>query len=267
MSSRKRSGPLNVLVGISYVTMIAVNALANILPINGIGTGQVSDSYPNLFAPTGLTFAIWGVIYLLLAAYLLFQFGLFRDGKERISAETATRTALLFSLSSFANAAWIFCWHYGRIGLSLILMLVILVSLVIIVTGFRGRSLSKRERYFVRLPFSVYFGWITVATIANVTALLVDIGWNGLGFSESTWTVVILIVGAAIGIATIRTNRDVAYGLVFLWAYLGIWLKHTSYDGFRSQYPMVIITVISCFVLIVLVEFSLLLARRKRREA
>jgi hypothetical protein len=146
-------------------------------------------------------------------------------------------------------------------------MLVILVSRIIIVTGFRGRSISKRERYFVRLPFSVYFGWITVATIANVTALLVDVGWNRFGISEATWTVVILIVGAVIGISTIRRNRDVAYGLVFLWAYLGIWLKHTSYDGFRSQYPIVIITVISCFVLIVLVEFSLLLARRTKREA
>lgn len=266
MKANPRSSPLRLLVALSFLVMVAVNALANILPINGIGTGAVSDSYPNLFAPAGLTFAIWGVIYLLLLGYVLYELGAFRPEREQFPPGTTKRVALLFALSSFANAAWIFSWHYGRIGLSLLLMLTILVSLIAINADLVRHHASKREKLFVRLPFSVYFGWITVATIANVTTLLVDLDWDGFGVAPSIWTVVVLAVGTAIGIATLRRHRDVAYGLVFLWAYFGIWFKHTSYDGFRSQYPLVILAVALFFALFVLAEFSLLLSRKPRTE-
>lgn len=266
MKANPRSSPLRSLVALAFLVMVVVNALANILPINGIGTGEVSDSYPNLFAPAGLTFAIWGVIYLLLLGYVLYELGAFRSEREQLPSGTLTRTALLFAFSSFANAAWIFSWHYRQIGLSLVLMLTILVALILINVDLARHRTSKREKLFVRLPFSVYFGWISVATIANVTTLLVDLDWNGFGIAPSIWTVIVLAVGTVIGIATLRRHRDVAYGLVFLWAYFGIWFKHTSYDGFRSQYPLVILAVTLCFALFVLAEFSLLLSRKPRTE-
>ena len=125
-------------------------------------------------------------------------------------------------------------------------MFIILVCLILIVREINEEEFSLREKIFIRLPFSVYFGWITVATIANATTLLVSLGWDGFGISEPTWTVIIIAVGLAIGIATMLRNRDIAYGLVIIWAYVGILIKHISASGFAGQYPVVITTVIVC---------------------
>lgn len=241
---------IRTLVTVTFIAMVIVNFLANALPINGQDTGAISDTYPNLFAPAGITFAIWGVIYLLLAAYTLFQLGLFQS---RTGSRAGTITPLLleqigipFIISSLANLAWIFTWHYFQIPLSLLLMLVILICLIRIAHVLRPLRLSPAETFFVRLPFSVYYGWITVAALANVTTLLVALKWNGWGISESTWTVIVLIVGALVGIIAQLRNRDIAYGLVLIWAYFGIWLKHSSSGGFAGRYPAVILTALAC---------------------
>jgi len=249
----------------AYVLMVAVNALANILPINGVNTGQVSDAYLNLFAPAGLTFSIWGLIYILLGIYVLYQLGLFRDKGLAARRTGPEPVARLFILSSLANAAWIFAWHYSLMGLSLILMLVILVCLILIGRMNRPETMTSRERFMVRLPFSVYFGWITVATIANVTTWLVSIGWQGWGIPETTWTVLMIGAGLLIGVSTMLTLRDAAYGLVLIWAYGGIYLKHTSGDGFAGMYPSVITMVLACMALLVAAEAWLIFSGSRRR--
>lgn len=234
---------MKALVVVTYLVMIAVNALANTLPLNGRTTGAVSDAYPNLFAPTAITFAIWGVIYLLLGAHVLYQLGLFQppagsgDATGRVAL--LERVGVLFSLSSLANAGWIVSWHYDWILVSTLLIISILVLLILITRTIIAARPTGRDAVLLRLPFSVYFGWITVATIANTTVWLVSIGWDRFGISEANWAVVILAVGALIGSAVILRDRDVAYGLVLIWAFFGIWLKHTSPDGFAGAYPVV----------------------------
>jgi hypothetical protein len=257
---------VKLLVTLTFLIMVTVNALANILPINGQGTGQVSDSYPNLFAPAGITFAIWGLIYLLLAGYTLYQLGLFRRDKSAGKIQLLTRTGVYFSISSIANAAWIFSWHYHLIPLSMVLMIIILLCLIAINQTIKQAPLSSGDRLFVRLPFSVYFGWITVATIANAVALLVSLDWNRLGLSETAWTAIIIAVGMLIGTATMLINRDVAYGLVLIWAYAGILAKHTSASGFAGKYPPVITAVIACLVLFVIAEAYLLFTSKKLKS-
>lgn len=247
--TRQLETPIKITVAVTYLIMVIVNALANILPINGIDTGAISDSYPNLFAPAGLTFSIWGVIYLLLLGYTLYQFGLFQGDKSKVKTELLRKIGIVFSASSVVNATWIFSWHYRMIGLSVILMLVILLSLIYINQLILKEKLDQKEKLFIRLPFSVYFGWITVATIANITTLLVDIGWNGFGISESIWTILIIVIGLVIGAVTMIRNHDIAYGLVIIWAYAGILIKHMSQDGFAGQYTCIIMTVIACIVL------------------
>ena len=195
MDSKQNGIALKIITAVTYAAMIAVNAMANALPINGIDTGAVSDAYPNLFAPAGLTFAIWGLIYLLLAGYTLYQFGLFQGDKSIVKTELLRKVDIVFSISSLANFCWIFSWHYRIIPLSMVLMLVILACLMYINGIIKKEQLSNKEKLFIKLPFSVYFGWITVATIANMTVLLVDIGWNGFGISEPIWAVIILITG------------------------------------------------------------------------
>ena len=252
----KKLNSISIFVLITYLAMIIVNGLANALPINGMITGDISDSYPNLFAPTGITFIIWGVIYLLLAAHTAYQLGLFRKKGEEVKTALLKEVGILFSISSLANVAWIFAWHYKNILLSLLVMLIILVCLMLIYVRINKETLTANEKVFIRLPFSVYFGWITVATIANATTLLVDkLGSpvNLLGISEVVWTVVILLIGLAIGAFTTFKNRDIPYGLVIVWAYIGILVKHllAQPDGFNSQYPAVIVTVIISLVMLV----------------
>ncbi len=263
MYSNKLNGSIKIFVSVTFLIMIIVNSLANILPINGQGTGQVSDLYPNLFAPAGLTFAIWGVIYLLLAVFTLYLLGFFQGNKSEVKAEILSRIGIVFSISSIVNALWIFSWHYHLIPLSMVLMLVILVCLISINLMIKGERLTDREKFFVKLPFSVYFGWITVATIANATTLLVALGWNGFGISEQTWAIVIIIIGMLIGSATMLRNNDISYGLVLIWAYVGIWIKHTSASGFASQYMSVITTVIVCIVLFIIAQIYIIFFKRK----
>lgn len=252
------------LVAISFLGMVTVNALANILPINGQSTGEVSDKFGNLFAPAGYTFSIWGFIYILLASYTLYQFGLFQ--KSGFSQKLLTKIGVYFIISSIANIAWILCWHYEKIGFSLIMMIIILLCLLKINQHIFIATLTQREKLFVRLPFSIYFGWITIATIANVTTYLVSIGWSGFGISEQIWVILILLVGVIIGSLTMLRYQDMAYGLVVVWAYIGILVKHNSASGFHNEFPTVIFMIASCLLFLVIELFYLLITLVSERR-
>lgn len=264
MGRRKKFGKMSVVVLVTYLLMIVMNYLANALPLNGMTTGEVSDSYSNLIAPAGYTFAIWGLIYVLLAFHVIYQLGFFRSGERSEVTQLMKRIAVYFSISSVANALWIVAWHYGKLGTSIVLMLIILVSLIIINGMTVKGDLSFKEKFFIRLPFSVYFGWITVATIANITAYFVSIDWNGFGLSDQTWTVIILLVGTVIGIATLFKNWVASYGFVLVWAYVGIYNKHVSSEGWKEAYPGIILTVSICIILLTLISLWVLVKRRKR---
>lgn len=258
----QKTARLIIFNALSFLLMILVNVLANLLPINGVTTGEVSDAFSNLFAPAGFTFSIWSLIYVLLVGFIINQLLLLRN---EIPSSTAVVKGIgsYFIISSLANAAWIFSWHYRNIALSLILMAVILVSLIIIYRKIRTFRLNVAEKLFFRLPFSIYLGWITVATIANATVFLVSIGWGAGGLAEQTWTILFLLAGLVIGAAISLKNKDIAYGLVIIWAYFGILFKHLSANGFVGAYPAIIITV--SFSLVVMLALILSLAYKKAR--
>ncbi|WP_438318111.1 tryptophan-rich sensory protein [Sporosarcina sp. FA9] len=251
---------IKLMVMITYLIMVTMNVLANVIPINGITTGEVSDKYSNLFAPAGYTFIIWGLIYILLAGYTVYQLGIFQYVNKNYLL--LNKIGVYFSISSIANTLWILSWHFDKIGYSVILMVVILLCLIQINRITSNEILSKAEKLFIRLPFSVYFGWITVALIANITTYLVSIGWGGFGISEEAWTILILLVGVIIGTITMLSNRDVAYGLVFVWAYIGILEKHVSVNGYNGQYPSIIVMVASCILFLIVELLYLFKANR-----
>ena len=263
MGANQSRSPVRILVAVTYLVMIATNFLANSLPLNGMRTGDVSNAYPNLFTPAGLTFSIWGVIYLLLGAHVLYQLGLFR-GSPDSAVDTAllNRVGVLFAVSSMANTALVFAWHHDHISLSAVLIVVILVCLALITNTLRTVDLTGRRRWFIGVPFSVYFGWTTVAVVANITVLLVSRKWDGFGLAESTWAVIIVLVAMSIGTAIMLRNRDVAYGLVLIWAYIGILIRQTSADGFAGRFPEIIGAVIAALVVYVVAEAAIL----RRRE-
>jgi hypothetical protein len=220
---------LSILNLLGFLGTVVVNALANILPINGVTTGELSDRYPNLFVPAGLTFAIWGLIYVLLGIFVAYQLipSVRRDAQK---VDFVGRIGPLFFISCLANMGWIFAWQYQILSLSMVMMLILLGCLLAIYLKLNiGKSEApKAQRYLVHLPFSVYLGWITIATIANVTALLVDINWGRWGLSEQFWAVAVIIVGIVIALSVLFTRKDIYYCLVVDWALLGILLKRLS---------------------------------------
>ena len=212
-----------------FIATVVVNFLAVGLPLNNRTTQQLSDALPNLFVPAGITFSIWSVIYILLGVFAIYQAkDLFKEEKEDLSF--LDKISYFFILSSIANVAWIFFWHYELVAVSLVVMILLFISLLALYLRLDiGKSdASKQERNFIHLPISVYFGWITTATVANVTAFLVSINWDRFGIAEEAWAIVILVVVALIYVLTVITRNDIAYGLVGVWSSLGIVLKQIT---------------------------------------
>jgi hypothetical protein len=252
---------LAILNLVGYLGTIIVNGLANALPINNRTTGELSDIYPNLFVPAGLTFSIWGLIYLLLAIFVIYQIV---TAFKKKSQDTGfiSKIGFLFFISCLANMGWIFAWHYQIVWLSLVIMLVILGCLLAIYLKLNiGKSeASKAEKYMVHLAFSIYLGWITIATIANVTALLVNVGWNNIAPGEQFWAVLVIAVGIAIALAILFTRNDIFYCLVVDWALLGILLKRLAMPEIPAW--SVIITTIVGMALITIGIITQLIRRK-----
>lgn len=245
---------------IGFIATVAINALANILPINNKATGELSDQYPNLFVPAGITFSIWGLIYILLALFVVYQFIMaFKRTEERGIFE---KIGILFFLSCVFNSAWIFAWHYEMVGFSLIIMGLLFISLLAIFLrlGIGKSKASLSEKMLTHINFSIYLGWITVATIANVTAFLVVINWTAFGLAEAIWTVIVMAVGAIIAILMVFTRNDIFFALVVVWAYAGILIKRL---GATAAVQSVIITSIIALALIGLSIIIQLIRRKK----
>jgi hypothetical protein len=209
----------------AFVIVVAVNAMANGVPLGGQTTGEISAKYASLFTPAGFTFAIWGLIYASLLAFVVYQ----SLPAQRNNAVLA-RIGLPFKLNCVANAAWIFAWHYDQLLVSLVLMVAILITLIVIYRelGEQRLTASPVERILVAFPFSLYTGWITVATIANISALQVGWGWDDLGLTAIQWTWTKLAVAGAIGATVVSLRRDPVYVLVIAWAAFGIFSKQAS---------------------------------------
>jgi hypothetical protein len=242
MTGKLSRSILSILNLIGFLGVVIINALAVILPINNKTTQQLSDQYPNLFVPAGLTFSIWGVIYLLLGIFTIYN--LISAFKKDSRTSFPDKIGILFFLSCVANIAWIFAWQYEIVPLSLLIMLLLLACLLAIYLklGIGKKGPAKKEQYLVHLPFSVYLGWITIATIANVTALLVQLNWNGFGINNQVWTVIVILVGIAITLAILGRRQDIFYALVVDWAILGIFLKRTD-PSFPPAQAVVIVTI------------------------
>ena len=176
--------------------MLVMNYLASALPLNNKTTGELSDSFPNLFVPAGLTFSIWGVIYLLLVMYCVVQF----TGSDK---EVISGISWWFGLSCILNALWIVFWHYGKLPLSLLVMLGLLGTLIYI-----NISIRELPAGIIKAAFGIYLGWICIATIANVTTLLVNANWNGFNISQEIWTVIMIFSGMLIVALTIYSLKN-----------------------------------------------------------
>jgi hypothetical protein len=219
---------------IAFCAMVYVNYLSNALPINGNTAGDLSDKYVNYFVPAGLTFAIWGVIYSWLMVFLGFQIVSFFN--ENIKAKVdpiIDKIGWLFVLSCVLNVAWLLAWHYEFVALSVIIMISFLGTLLYLFLkiGVGKNTVNGLEKWISHAPFSIYLGWISIATIANFTALLVNNQWNGFGIDGAMWAKIMIVVGLLVTIFVLSTRNAIFYGLVVMWAFYGIYVKRTEIGG------------------------------------
>lgn len=213
---------VKVLNVIAIVFTLIVNAMATLLPINGKTTAQLSDQYPVYFVPPGYVFSIWGIIYLGLIAFGSYQF-LFKKHDDFIR-----KISPAFIVSSAANVFWIIAWHYEQINLSVGLMLVLLVSLILIDLMLLKHDKKTEDRAFnwmVRIPMNVYLGWISVATIANITIALYKLNWDGFGINPAIWAAVMITVAGLLALIKLLKDSNKAFALVVAWALIGIYAK------------------------------------------
>jgi len=240
---------------LALILMLVVNGLANALPLNGQTTGEISKRFQVYFVPAGYVFSIWGLIYLALFGFVVFQLLPTQLQNPRLA-----RIGYWFLLTCLANSAWIFLWHFEIFALTLMAMFMLLISLIVIYLRLDiGRArVTTTEILLVDIPFNIYLAWITVATIANVTSMLAFYNWDGWGITPQAWAVIMLFTGVVIAglVAWKRTN--LAYLLVILWAYSGIAIKHAT-DSLVS---------IAAWIASILVIFEMFIAwlRRKRSE-
>lgn len=211
----------------AYIVTLIVNGLSNTTLIGGVTTAEISDRNPTLITPAGYVFAIWGIIYFLLAVFLVYQALPSQRGKpfqKQISG--------LFILSCVFNVAWLFLWQNNLISYSIILIVGFLLSLIAIYLRLNiGKSsVPLKEKLAVQVPFSVYLGWLTIATIANIAVALTAANWDGLGIAAETWAILILATAVLITLLVIATRKDVAYSLVVIWALVGIAVNQTAAD-------------------------------------
>ena len=237
-----------------FLGMITVNVLSVTVPLGGRSTGEISDMYHTYLTPAGYAFSIWSLIYILLAGFIIYQFRQYTGSRDSVQA-----IRFWFVLSCVFNMAWLFLWHYLYLELSLAAMVLMLFTLIVIYRSTRRiTEPTTGERWLIKLPFSIYLGWISVATIVNVSVVLEKNNWDGFGLSDPTWAVIMLCVGTLLAVAVSYPNRDSIYPLVFVWAFIAIALEHKDADN-------VFITGLITAGLLFIYSLWLLLTPRRRK--
>ncbi len=239
---------------VAFVLTVIVNGLAGSTTlIGGVNTATISDSNPTLITPAGFTFAIWGVIYILLGVFVVYQ--ALPSQKEK---EYHKQIGWLFILISITNIGWIFLWQYNLVTLSLPVIVLFLIGLILIYTrlGIGKTQVSLKEKLAVHMPFSVYLGWITIATIANAAVAGVSVNWNGFGINPETWAILIIIIALLLTLIVTATRKDIAYDLVIVWALVGIISKQTNTNIITTAEASAIIILIAIAAIAILTRLK-----------
>jgi len=241
---------LKVLNTLTLIFMLVMNWLANALPLGGKDTGELSENYPNLFVPAGFTFAIWGIIFLLLITFVVWQW--LGD-----SDEVVEKVGPWFAVNTIANGSWILVWHNELVLASVAVMLILLTTLILIYN--KIVKAYPPISFISKVPISVYLGWISVATIANFTTLLVDNGITELGLGAANWAAIMLIIAGVLAMYMVWSRKDIFFAAVVLWASYGAYSKRIADTSSQDQIveltaqanmAMMIIVIVAGLVLI-----------------
>lgn len=251
MIKRKLLGILNVF---AFFLMVFINYLAINLPLNNITTKELSDFYSNSFTPASITFSIWGVIYLLLLIFILVQLQI--SFKKDEGRNIIDKIGYLFFISCVANSGWIFAWHYNQIPISLAIIAVLLLTLQFLYRRIYLEQ-SFKIKLTTKLAFSIYFGWVSVAFLANLNVFFTFIGWDRVFFSELYWTLFSILIAISFGLLYIFNDNDIFYGLVIDWALFGILLKRLE-QNFLITNPISLLSILGISIISGCILFKLI---------
>ena len=241
---------------IAFISMVLVNGLAGSTTLlGGKNTAEISNANLTLITPAGYVFSIWGIIYFLLGVFVFFQ-ALPSENEKKYHG----KIGWLFAFSSVINIVWLFLWQFEFLVFSVVLMFLLLACLISIYLRLDiGKSkVGLSEKIAVHLPFSTYLGWITIASIANVSVTLVSLEWDGFGISQLTWATVIVIIALLITILVLVTRKDIAFGLVLIWAFVGI------AAGQSANQSIVTLTQASAIIVLITLVSSILISKFRR---
>lgn len=266
MAARNENNKMiSIAAAISYILMVLANFMANALPLNGLFTADITNKlYPNLFTPAGWTFSIWGFIYFMLLLYILYSLNIIKALNPIEEPQVLEKVGILFTISSVLNIAWLFAWHYDVIVLSEIFMIGLWVVLSLIHKEVRSTKLTKLQYVYVKFPFSIYFGWITVALVANTVVMLVSLDFGFFGLPEVVWVKYVIVAGAIFAGFLGLKFKDIVYSFVPVWGYVGILMNHALPSGHGNQYEDIITLLSYTTVGLILVMF-VALGNIKRR--
>ncbi|WP_160711070.1 tryptophan-rich sensory protein [Chitinophaga solisilvae] len=249
----------SVFNAIAFLVMIAVNALAILLPINGRTTGEIAGKYPNLFAPAAITFSIWSLIYLSLLGYIIYQLWLaFSNRHPAVLARLMDQMKEWFLITAVANSLWLFAWHYELIPVTVGIMLILLAALWMIHLNFgiAQPGATRDEKLFIYLPFSLYLGWISIAAIANIAVLIVYAGIGGNTQTQVWWTILLIAAGTFISIMMVWFRNNIVHALVAVWAFYGILIRQRE-TGILAHQPVIHACVIAIGIIAVAISWHL----------
>ena len=250
---------LQIANSIALVFTIVMNYLSNTGIFNGNTMKTVSDKYHNYFTPAGYAFSIWGLIYLGLLGFVFYT-GLtfFKKNTDNTNTENdnVVKIGWWFVVSCVANSLWVVAWLYDYTGLSVILMLILLFSLLKIIVNTRMElDFHPLKKYlFIFWPFAIYAGWITVALIADIAAWLTKLNWNGWGISQITWTIIMIVVAGSINVLMVWKRNLREYALVGIWALIAIAVSNKN----EAQ-----TIVYACFIVSAIILISILISSSK----
>ena len=199
----------------------------------GVTNADISNKYETVFTPAGITFAIWGVIYLSLFGFTIYHLiSAYNDDVDSEANKVVLKINYLFIINNIATAIWVFSFTYEYLLASMLLIIIQLITLLIIAIRLNLFDVNKsfKNKLFTQFPLSIYFAWLCVANVANISLFLVSVGWNGFGISESVWAIILIIITLIIAIFIIFFKRNPFFGLVILWAIYGIYLKRMQID-------------------------------------
>jgi hypothetical protein len=244
-----------LLVLAAAIATIAFNALSQAIPIGGNTSADISNQYPTYFTPANYAFSIWGIIYLLMLSYAIYQ----ALPSQRANPD-ARKIGWLFILTCVFNCLWLTLFQYNLIFLSVVVILAFLLTLIAIYLRLDiGRAaISSADRWLIHLPFSVYLGWLSVATIANIALFGVSQNWSDpLGIAAPTWAAIMIVVATVAGLILATTRRDAGFVLVLVWAFIAIINK-------QAGTPVVTTTALICVIaLLVVLAASIFLSGRR----